>query len=177
MIHPDSQDHQDLQGRELEPSNRSPLTEPGVDAKVGDFILAINGKSTKEVANPMTLLINTVGKQVKLTLSSKPEGEGARQVTVVPIANEASLYYLDWVNKNIETVNKATKGEVGYLHIPDMLSDGLNEFAKRFYPQLRKKALIIDVRGNVVVTFRRSSLNDCVAKLRWFRSLATRNHN
>src|SRR5438132_7264043 len=29
-----------------------------------------------------------------------------------------------------------------------MLTTGLNEFVKHFYPQLRKKALIIDVRGN-----------------------------
>jgi C-terminal processing protease CtpA/Prc len=32
--------------------------------------------------------------------------------------------------------------------VPDMLPNGLNEFIKHFYPQLNKKALIIDVRGN-----------------------------
>jgi tricorn protease len=66
----------------------------------------------------------------------------------VPIANEAPLYYYDWVEANIAKVNAATEGKVGYIHIPDMSNDGLNEFVKHFYPQLRKKALIIDVRGN-----------------------------
>jgi tricorn protease len=66
----------------------------------------------------------------------------------VPIANEQPLYYHAWVQGNIKKVNEATKGQAGYVHIPDMLATGLNEFAKHYYPQLRKKALIIDVRGN-----------------------------
>ena len=69
-------------------------------------------------------------------------------MVVVPIANEAELYYYDWVEGNIKKVSDATDGKVGYLHVPDMQTTGLNEFAKHFYPQVRKKALIIDVRGN-----------------------------
>jgi tricorn protease len=69
-------------------------------------------------------------------------------VTVVPVADEARLYYHQWVQGNIKKVSDATGGRVGYLHVPDMQTTGLNEFAKHFYPQLRKRALIIDVRGN-----------------------------
>ena len=69
-------------------------------------------------------------------------------MVVVPIGNEAELYYYDWVEGNIKKVSDATDGKVGYLHVPDMQQTGLNEFAKHFYPQVRKKALIIDVRGN-----------------------------
>ncbi|MDE3083674.1 MAG: protease, partial [Verrucomicrobiota bacterium] len=64
------------------------------------------------------------------------------------IDNEAPLYYYTWVEHNIDYVDRKTGGKVGYVHIPDMATEGLNEFAKHFYPQLRKKALIIDVRGN-----------------------------
>ena len=67
---------------------------------------------------------------------------------VVPLADESKLYYYNWVQNNIRKVNKATNGEVGYIHIPDMGVDGLNEFVKHYYPQLNKKALIIDDRGN-----------------------------
>jgi tricorn protease len=74
--------------------------------------------------------------------------KGSREVVVVPIADEHPLYYQQWVQKNIKKVNEATKGQVGYVHIPDMQQRGLNEFVKHYYPQLRKKALIIDVRGN-----------------------------
>jgi len=64
------------------------------------------------------------------------------------VASEANLYYYNWVQHNIRYVNEKTNGQVGYLHIPDMLTEGLNEFVKYYYPQLRKKALIIDDRGN-----------------------------
>ncbi len=93
-------------------------------------------------------MINTAGKQVTLKVNSKPEMKGSRNVIVVPIADESKLRYFDWVQTNIDKVNKATGGKVGYIHIPDMLPPGLNEFAKYYYPQLNKKALIIDVRGN-----------------------------
>ncbi|HET9800781.1 MAG TPA: S41 family peptidase, partial [Chthoniobacterales bacterium] len=86
--------------------------------------------------------------QVILRVNSKPSDAGARDVTVVPTANEAPLYYIDWVQKNIDYVTKKTNGEVGYLHIPDMGRPGLNEFTKLYFPQIRKRALIVDVRGN-----------------------------
>jgi tricorn protease len=65
-------------------------------------------------------------------------------VIVRTIADESSLYYLQWIRENIRKVNEATNGEVGYVHIPDMVTEGLNEFVKYYYPQLTKKALIID---------------------------------
>ena len=93
-------------------------------------------------------LIGTAGKQVILRVNSKPTDAGAHDVTVVPTDDEAPLYYIDWVQKNIDYVNKKTGGEVGYLHIPDMSQAGLNEFTKLYFPQIRKHALIVDVRGN-----------------------------
>ncbi|MBN1125068.1 MAG: PDZ domain-containing protein, partial [Sedimentisphaerales bacterium] len=137
-----------LSGQNWDRSLRSPLTEMGVDAGEGDYILAINGKCTKEVSSFYELLINTAGRQVTLTLNEKPETEGSRDVIVIPTDDESQLYYYQWVQGNIEKVSKATNGKVGYLHVPDMGPAGLNEFAKHFYPQLRKKALIVDVRGN-----------------------------
>lgn len=137
-----------LKGQNWNKSLRSPLTEIGVNIKEGDFLLAINGKSTNKMADMYEVLVNTVGKQVTFRVNSKPEERGSRNVVVVPVKDELSLYYYNWVENNIEKVNKATKGKVGYIHVPDMGRGGLNEFVKYFYPQLRKKALIIDVRGN-----------------------------
>ena len=93
-------------------------------------------------------LIGTADKQVILRVNSKPTDEGARDITVVPTADESPLYYIAWVQKNIDEVTKKTNGEVGYIHIPDMGQPGLNEFTKQYFPQIRKKALIVDVRGN-----------------------------
>jgi len=137
-----------LRGKNWENQARSPLTEIGVEAREGDYILAIDGRSTAEVKNLFELLVNKAGRQVTLKLNAQPELEGSRETIVVPTGSEESLYYYGWVQGNIEKVTKATGGKVGYLHVPDMSVAGLNEFVKHFYPQIRKKALIIDVRGN-----------------------------
>jgi tricorn protease len=127
---------------------RSPLTEIGVEVKDGEYIVAVNGRPTKEMADIYESLVNTVGRQVTLKVNGKPEEKGSRDVVVIPIADEQKLVYYTWVQQNIAKVEKATNGKVGYIHIPDMGFDGLNEFVKYYYPQLRKKALIVDVRGN-----------------------------
>ncbi|RLD33406.1 MAG: protease, partial [Bacteroidetes bacterium] len=93
-------------------------------------------------------LIGKAGKEVELTVNSKPSPDKSSKVLIKPIGDESSLYYLNWVQDNIRKVSKATDGKVGYLHVPDMGATGLNEFVKYYYPQLTKKALIIDVRGN-----------------------------
>jgi tricorn protease len=137
-----------LKGENWNKRNRSPLTEVGVTIDPGDYILAVNGRSTRPVNNIYRMLVNTVGRQVVLRVNDKPEEAGSREEVVVPIGDESDLYYMEWVQNNIKKVNEATQGKVGYIHVPDMSAQGLNEFVKMYYPQLRKKALIIDVRGN-----------------------------
>ena len=137
-----------LKGQNWDKETRSPLTDIGVDAREGDFILEVNGKPTNQMRDIFESLVNTVGKQVQLKLNAKPEEAGSRVTVVVPIADERPLYYYDWVQGNLEKVEKATQGRVGYIHVPDMQVNGLNEFVRYYYPQLRKEALIVDVRGN-----------------------------
>ncbi|MHC1707124.1 MAG: PDZ domain-containing protein [Bacteroidales bacterium] len=137
-----------LKGENWNKDTRSPLTESGVAMKEGDFILAVNGKDMKEVDDIYSTLINTAGLQVELTVNNSSDFKSSRKVLVTPLKSEANLYYYNWVQNNIRIVNEATNGQVGYIHIPDMGVEGLNEFAKYFYPQLDKKALIIDDRGN-----------------------------
>ncbi|MFO0842596.1 MAG: S41 family peptidase [Gemmataceae bacterium] len=137
-----------LKGARWDPALRSPLNELGVNAKDGEWIVEVDGRSTKDMANLAEALVNKVGKQVTLRLNDKPQAEGGRKVTVVPIATEGDLYYHEWVEGNLKKVSDATNGQVGYLHVPDMQVPGLNQFARYFYPQVSKKALVIDMRGN-----------------------------
>lgn len=137
-----------LKGQNWDKQLRSPLTEIGVDAREGDYIIALDGKPTNAMQDLYESLVGKVGKQVTLQLNSVPSETGSRTAVVVPIADERPLYYYNWVQNNIEKVTKATDGKVGYVHIPDMGVGGLNEFAKYFYPQTRKEAMIVDVRGN-----------------------------
>lgn len=137
-----------FKGENWSSSTRSPLTEVGVNVSTGDYIIEVNGVSTQSVNDVYELLVNTAGKTVELTVNGKADKSGSRKVLVVPTGDESDLYYLDWVRKNVEYVNTKTNGQVGYIHVPDMGSGGLNEFVKYYYPQLQKKALIIDDRGN-----------------------------
>lgn len=137
-----------LPGENWTKSARSPLTAIGVNVKAGDYILAVNGTPVSSLANIYDALIGTADKQVVLRVNSKPADDGARDITVVPIADESPLYYRAWIQKNVEEVSKKTNGQVGYIHIPDMGQPGLNEFTKQYFPQIRRKGLIVDVRGN-----------------------------
>jgi len=137
-----------LDGTSWNSDIRSPLQEVGINVVKGNFILAVDGKDLKNTNDIFQALVGKAGKIVELVVNSKPELAGSRKVLVTPIASESNLYYYDWVQGNIKKVTEATNGEVGYIHIPDMGVEGLNEFVKYFYPQLNKKALIIDDRGN-----------------------------
>jgi len=137
-----------LKGQGWDPALRSPLAGIGVDVREGEYIVAVDGRSLGKTPDIYEALYNTAGRQVTLKIAAGPDGKGARDVVVVPVETENALHYIDWVEGNIAKVDKATGGKVGYIHIPNMGAEGLNEFVKHFYPQLRKKALIVDVRGN-----------------------------
>ncbi|MDR3253148.1 MAG: PDZ domain-containing protein [Tannerella sp.] len=129
-------------------SLRSPLTEPGINARKGDFVVAIDGIPTNSVRDLYSLLVGKAGVATELSLNSTASLKDARKVIIRPLEEEHSLIHYQWVKTNIEKVDKASNGKVGYIYIPDMSAEGLNEFARYFYPQLDKEGLIIDDRAN-----------------------------
>jgi tricorn protease len=137
-----------FQGQNEEDMYRSPLTEVGVDAKVGDYVMAINGHDLNGGDDPYRLLRSAADNPVELLLNDKPDAQGARKVSFRPLTDESKLLYLDWVQQNMKMVNDLSGGKLGYVHIPDMGADGIREFIKWFYPQIRKEGLIVDVRAN-----------------------------
>ena len=137
-----------LGGHNAEERYRSPLTEVGVEADVGDYVLAVNGRALTAGDNPYELLQLPADQPVELLLSSRPDPRNARRVLYRPIRSESPLLYLEWVEGNRNKVLEATGGRVGYLHIPDMGADGMQEFIKWFYGQVRKEGLVVDVRSN-----------------------------
>jgi tricorn protease len=135
-------------GENWNPQARSPLTEPGINVKEGDYLVAVNGRSLRAPQNPDELFVNTANSTVTLTVNSKPSEDGSRNLQVKPIADEFSLRELNMIDTNRKKVDAATNGRVGYIYIPDMGAPGLNEFVKQYFPQIRKEGMIIDVRYN-----------------------------
>ena len=135
-------------GLNWNPNLRSPLTEPGVNAKEGDYLLAVNGNNVTATDNLYRFFENTAGKITELTIGSNPDNNGSRVVKVVPVANEFSLRNRDWVEGNLKKVNDATKGQVAYVYVPNTAGEGHEYFKRYFFPQANKKAIIIDERFN-----------------------------
>ncbi|CAM3954213.1 MULTISPECIES: S41 family peptidase [Pseudoalteromonas] len=127
---------------------RSPLNETGVNASVGDYIIAVNGRSVKDVVNFYELLENTQGKPVELLLSKSPSVKSSWKVSVKPIASETGLRYLQWTQSRAEYVDKLSDGRIGYVHLPNTHYEGNRALFKNFLPQTTKEAMIIDDRYN-----------------------------
>ena len=135
-------------GENWDPALRSPLTEPGINVKEGDYLLAVNGRPLHAPQDPYELFVNTANEVVTLTVNSKPSEDGSRNVQVKPINDEENLRQLHMITTNRKRVDEATSGKVGYIYLPDMGDAGLNEFVKQYFPQIRKQGMIIDVRYN-----------------------------
>jgi len=135
-------------GLNWNPDLRSPLTEPGVDVKTGDYLVAVNGKDLRPPANLYARFENTAGKIVEITVGPNPDGTGARTVQVVPIASESALRNRDWVEGNLKKVEQATGGRVAYVYVPNTSTAGHTYFKRYYYPQADKDAIIVDERFN-----------------------------
>jgi len=127
---------------------RSPLDEPGVSVRPHEFILAVNHRPFAAGQPLLAAFENLADKDVVLTVNTRGDPNGARDVVVHTLGSERRLRYVDWVRRNREYVAQKTGGKVGYIHLPDMGAAGLIAFDTWFYPQVDKQALIVDVRWN-----------------------------
>jgi tricorn protease len=130
------------------PDLRSPLTEPGVNVQVGDYILAINGEEVTADKNFYSYFENTADKIVTLTVATSADGNNKRNVKVVPVASEVALRNRDWVEGNMRKVSEATNGQVAYVYVPNTAGEGHEYFKRYFFPQSNKAGIIVDERFN-----------------------------
>ncbi|MCU0248817.1 MAG: PDZ domain-containing protein [Vicinamibacterales bacterium] len=137
-----------LGGLNWTPDLRSPLTEPGVDVKAGEYLISVNGRDVRPPANLYSFFENTSGKIVELTVGPNADGTGSRSVQAVPIASESALRNRDWVEGNLKKVDKATGGRVAYVYVPNTAGAGHTYFKRYFFPQAHKDAVIVDERFN-----------------------------
>ena len=136
------------EGENWNPQRRGPLSQPGLKVKEGDYLLAIEGQAVKAGQNPLQYLVGTADRTITLKINDKPSTEDAWEIQVKPVADDQLHRYIHWVMANIEKVNKATDGRVGYIHLPDTAEGGMEWFNRLFYSQVDKDGLIVDVRWN-----------------------------
>jgi tricorn protease len=137
-----------IKGAPWDAEVRSPLSQPGVNVKEGDYLLEVNGIPVDTTAEPYAAFQGLADKPVILTVNDKPVKEGARQVLVQTISSEARLRHLAWIESKRKRVEEATEGKVGYIYVPDTGVNGQNELVRQFRGQFHKQGLIIDERFN-----------------------------
>ena len=127
---------------------RAPLTEPGVNVREGDYLIAVRGQDVRPPSNLFSFFENTADKLTEITVGPNPDGTAARTIEVVPVANEAALRNRAWVENNLRKVDSATAGRVAYVYVPNTAQPGYDYFKRYFYPQAHKDAVIVDERYN-----------------------------
>jgi len=125
-----------------------PLAKPGVNILEGEYLLKVNNTDVKADKEIYSYFVGLAGKQVTLTVNSKPILAGAREVTVVPSGSENTFRYMDWLESNRMAVDKASGGKIGYIYLPDTWNGSATDFPRYFYSQTKKEGLIIDGRFN-----------------------------
>ncbi len=135
-------------GESWNPFLRAPLAVPGRDVHEGDWLVAVNGRPLQGSDNVYAFFEGTVGKQTVLGINDRPALEGARRVTVEPIADERMLRRWSWIEDNRRKVDAATGGRVGYVYLPNTAGQGFEYFNRFYFSQVDKDAVILDERGN-----------------------------
>ena len=128
---------------------RGPLSRTGVDIKVGDYLLAVDGLPIDIAKDPWAAFQGLAGREATLTVSEKPKiDDDAREVRIKPLGDEGDLRFRAWIEQNRKCVEQQSNGQVGYIYVPDTGVNGQNELFRQFYGQRDKAALIIDERWN-----------------------------
>ena len=135
-------------GENWNPNLRAPLTQPGVQVRVGEYLLAVNGRELRSSDNIYSFFEGTGNKQTLIKVGANPNGAGAREVTVVPVSSETGLRNLAWIEGNRRKVSEMSNGRVAYVYLPNTSTGGYTNFNRYYFAQIDKEAAVIDERFN-----------------------------
>jgi tricorn protease len=135
-------------GQNWNPDLHAPLTQPGLNVKAGEYLLAVNGRELHATDNIYSFFQETAGKQVAIKVGPEASGEGSRDLVVVPVPNEDALRHLDWVETNRRKVDQLSGGKLAYVHLPDTSRGGFTSFNRYYFAQVGKQGAILDERYN-----------------------------
>ena len=135
-------------GENWNPDLRAPLTEPGVNVREGEYLLAVDGREVHGSDEIYSFFLERAGKTVQLKVGPDASGKDARTVTVVPIANESSLRQRDWMESNRRKVDELSGGRLAYVYLPNTAIAGFTNFNRYYFAQNAKQGAVIDERFN-----------------------------
>ena len=135
-------------GENWNPGLFAPLTQPGVNVREGEYLIAVNGREVKATDNIYSFFQETAGKQIVIKVSPNADGANAREVTVVPVASETGLRNLAWIEGNRRKVSELSGGKLAYVYLPNTGGAGYTNFNRYYFAQIDKDGAVIDERFN-----------------------------
>jgi tricorn protease len=135
-------------GENWNPNLRAPLTQPGVNVKEGEYLLAVGGRELRSTMSVYSFFESKANKQVVIKVGPNPDGSNSREVTVVPVASETGLRNLAWIEGNRRKVDQMSGGKLAYIYMPDTGGGGYNSFNRYFFSQTNKDGAVLDERFN-----------------------------
>jgi tricorn protease len=135
-------------GENWNPELKAPLTQPGVNVAVGEYLLSVNGVDVRATEDVYKYFGGTAGKTVILRVGRDPSGAGAREVSVVPVQYEGGLRNLAWIEDNRRTVDRLSGGKLGYVYLPNTAQAGYTSFNRYYFAQTNKAGVVLDERFN-----------------------------
>jgi tricorn protease len=135
-------------GENWNPELRSPLSGPGMNVKEGEYLVEVDGRPLTATMNLCSLFEGTANRQIKIRVNNKPSADGARSITVVPVANEAGLRSRAWVEANRKKVDELSGGKLAYVYVPNTGNPGYTSFNRYYFAQQDKQGAVIDERNN-----------------------------
>ena len=134
-------------GGDFNPREKAPLAQPGLNVKVGNCILDINGQELTADIDIQQPLEGTSGKVISLRIADA-DGKNPRDISVTPIASEAALRNVDWIESNQKKVDQLSGGKLAYVYLPDTGEGGFTNFNRYYFAQTDKQGAVIDERFN-----------------------------
>jgi tricorn protease len=135
-------------GENWNPQLKAPLTQPGVNVSVGDYLLAVNGREVRGTDNVYSFFEATAGKSVVLRVAADASGANARETTVAPVASESQLRNRAWMDENRRKVDQLSGGRLAYVYMPDTGGGGFTNFNRYYFAQVGREGAVIDERFN-----------------------------
>jgi tricorn protease len=135
-------------GENWNPELHAPLTQPGVNVKEGEYLLAVNGRDLRGSDEVFSFFQETADKQTVIKVGPNPDGTNSRDVTVVPVDSEGALRNLAWIEGNRRKVDELSGGKLAYVWLPDTAGAGYTNFNRYYFAQIGKQGAVLDERFN-----------------------------
>jgi tricorn protease len=125
-----------------------PADKEWIDINVGDYVLAIDGKDVAAGDDYWKILSSTNNEYIPVKVAKGADGANAKTFRIASVTNMTDIKYEEWVENNRDSVEKATNGEIAYVHIRAMNQPSLERFENEIDRFWQKKGIIVDIRNN-----------------------------